>query len=47
MGDEEKSTLFIRADNHANQQAAIDHSIQKAKQIIQKPDDYMFDRANV
>ena len=47
VGDEEKSTQFIRADNHADQQAAIDHSLQKAKQIIREQGDRMFDRANV
>ena len=47
VGAEEKSTQFIRADNHADQQAAIDHSLQKAKQIIREQGDRMFDRANV
>ena len=46
-GDEEKSTMFIRADNHADQQSAVDHSVQKAKQIIREQGDRMFDRANV
>ncbi len=47
VGEEEMSTQFIRADNHADQQSAIDHSVQKAKQIIREQGDHMFDRANV
>jgi len=30
----EKKTEFIRADNHSTQEAAVEHSIKKAKQII-------------
>lgn len=31
---EEKKTEFIRADNHSSADAAIEHSVKKAKQII-------------
>lgn len=31
---EEKRTEFIRADNHTTADAAIEHSINKAKQIV-------------
>ncbi len=31
---EEKKTEFIRADNHTTVDAAIEHSINKAKQIV-------------
>ncbi len=47
IGDDEKSAMFIRADNHADKQAAVDHSVQKAKQIIREQGDRMFDRSNV
>ncbi len=30
----EKKTEFIRADNHATADAAIEHSVNKAKQIV-------------
>lgn len=30
----EKKTEFIRADNHGSIEAAVDHSVNKAKQII-------------
>jgi len=30
----ETKTEFIRADNHSTREAAIDHSVNKAKQII-------------
>jgi len=30
----EKKTEFIRADNHSTVEAAVDHSVNKAKQII-------------
>lgn len=31
---EEKQTQFIRADNHSSADAAIEHTINKAKQIV-------------
>ena len=31
---EEKRTEFIRADNHSSLDAAVDHTVNKAKQII-------------
>lgn len=31
---EEKKTEFIRADNHSSADAAIEHSVNKAKQIV-------------
>ena len=34
INGEEKKTEFIRADNHSSADAAIEHSVTKAKQII-------------
>jgi len=47
IGGEEKSAMFVRADNHSDRQAAIDHAIQKGKQIIREQGDKLFDRTNV
>ena len=39
----EKKTEFIRADNHSSADAAIDHSINKAKQIVDERGSSLFD----
>jgi len=38
----EKKTQFIRADNHSSAEAAIDHSINKAKQIVDEQGSSLF-----
>jgi len=43
----ERKASFIRADNHADRQAAIDHSIGKARQVIAEQGMALFDRENV
>lgn len=40
---EEKKTEFIRADNHSSTDAAIEHSINKAKQIVDERGASLFD----
>ena len=42
-----RSARFIRADNHGDRQAAIDHSVRKAMQIIDEQGASLFDRENV
>ena len=39
----EKKTEFIRADNHSSADTAIDHSINKAKQIVDERGSSLFD----
>ncbi len=39
----EKKTEFIRADNHSSADAAIDHSVSKAKQIVDERGASLFD----
>ena len=39
----EKTTEFIRADNHSSADAAIEHSINKAKQIVDERGASLFD----
>ena len=39
----EKKTEFIRADNHSSADAAIDHSVNKAKQIVDERGASLFD----
>ncbi len=38
-----KTTEFIRADNHGSLDAAIEHSINKAKQIVDERGSSLFD----
>lgn len=42
-----RSAGFIRADNHADRQAAIDHTVAKARQIIAEQGERLFDREHV
>lgn len=42
-----RSARFIRADNHADRQGAIDHSVRKAMQIIDEQGLSLLDRENV
>jgi hypothetical protein len=42
-----KSAQFIRADNHGDRDSAINHSNQKAKQIIDEQGEGMFARAHI
>lgn len=42
-----KETRFIRADNHASRDAAVDHSVRKAQQIIDEQGDRLLDREHV
>ncbi len=42
-----QESRFIRADNNTDRQAAIDHSIRKAQQIIDEQGDALFGRENV
>jgi len=44
---QERQVGFIRADNHTDRQAAIDHSIGKARQIIAEQGVALFERENV
>lgn len=39
----EKKTEFIRADNHSSADAAIEHAINKAKQIVDERGASLFD----
>jgi len=38
---------FIRADNNSDRQAAIDHSVRKAQQIIDEQGESLLERENV
>ena len=40
---EPRETRFIRADNHASRDQAVEHCISKAKQIIDERGDRLFD----
>ena len=42
-----RSARFIRADNHADRQGAIDHSVRKAMQIIDEQGPALLERENV
>ena len=42
-----RSARFIRADNHADRQGAIDHSVRKAMQIIDEQGASLLERDNV
>lgn len=41
-----QESRFIRADNNTDRQAAIDHSIRKAQQIIDEQGEALFGREN-
>lgn len=47
LDGEPRSAQFIRADNHSDRQAAIDHSERKAQQIIDEQGEAMFDRSHI
>ena len=40
--DEARETHFIRADNHASRDQAVEHCVTKAKQIIDERGDNLF-----
>lgn len=42
-----KSAEFIRADNHADRDSAINHSNRKAQQIVDEQGDAMFERGHI
>ena len=42
-----KSAEFIRADNHADRDSAVDHSNRKAQQIIDEQGEAMFQRGHI
>jgi len=42
-----REVRFIRADNSSDRQAAMDHSLQKARQIIAEQGERIFDRENI
>jgi len=42
-----RSSQFIRADNTTSEQGAIDHSIQKGKQIVDEQGAGLLDRPNL
>ena len=42
-----KSARFIRADNHSDRQAAMDHSVRKGMQIVDEQGASLLDRGNV
>lgn len=44
---EARRTRFIRADHNASRDAAIEHSVQKARQIIREQGDSLFERDTV
>ncbi len=46
-GEMLRETQFIRADNHTDRQAAIDHALQKAKQIINEQGEALLERKQV
>ncbi len=47
IGDEEKSTRFIRADRHPTVDQAEQHSLVKAKQIIDEQGDRLFNSSQI
>ena len=47
LNGEQRSVQFIRADNHSDRQAAVDHSERKAQQIIDEQGEAVFDRAHI
>jgi hypothetical protein len=47
LNGEQRSAQFIRADNHSDRQAAVEHSERKAQQIIDEQGDAMFDRGHI
>ena len=42
-----RSARFIRADNHADRQAAMDHSVRKGMQIVDEQGASLLERDNV
>ena len=42
-----KSARFIRADNHGDRQAAMDHSVRKGMQIVDEQGIALLERGNV
>ena len=42
-----RSVRFIRADNHADRQAAMDHSVRKGMQIVDEQGAALLERENV
>ena len=42
-----RSARFIRADNHADRQAALDHSVRKGMQLVDEQGAALLDRENV
>jgi len=47
INGEVKSAQFIRADNHADRDSAVEHSNRKAQQIIDEQGDGIFSRDHV
>ena len=47
LNGEQRSAQFIRADNHSDRQAAVNHSERKAQQIIDEQGEAVFDRAHI
>jgi len=47
IAGELKETRFIRADNNGDYQSAVDHSVYKAKQIIDEQGDAILEREMV
>lgn len=47
LNGELRSAQFVRADNHSDRQAAVDHSERKARQIIDEQGEAMFERAHI
>jgi len=43
-GEEVKRVPFIRADNHTTEDAAIEHAVQKGKQIIDEQGERVLER---
>jgi len=47
LNGEQRSAQFIRADNHSDRQAAVEHTERKAQQIVDEQGEAMFDRAHI
>lgn len=47
LDGELKSAEFIRADNHADRDSAINHSNRKAQQIVDEQGEAMFKRGHI
>ncbi len=41
-----KTTQFIRADNHSSREAALEHAVTKAKQVIDERGDDLFQNSH-